>query len=167
MKLYLISYQTHWNTHIDLGRAVVLAANPTEAIQALAVRFNLPMNKSEFNAEVIEDGVMNLSKRSVEHDDAAAPHNLNRMDESEFREYRPPALQYNCQILAIATGDDEWHALKRLAHTVINKCNQQSGQQDKHVTKLMINAEPRVPGHEKLKPMEQVELYKGKGIVRS
>jgi hypothetical protein len=47
---------------------------------------------------------------------------------------------------------------------VINKCNEQSGEQDKHVKRMMIDCEMRVPGHEKMKAMEQVELYRPKNI---
>lgn len=55
--LYLVAYQTHWETHVELARSVVQASDEAEAVQALIRKFNLPTNKTEFKAELIEDGV--------------------------------------------------------------------------------------------------------------
>jgi hypothetical protein len=159
MQLYLVAYQVNSQTRVDIGRAVVLASNEAEANQLVAANLDIPIARTRFNTEVIAVGFMNLSRRSVAPSDDNLPANNFSAPE---REWRSAIIPYNCKILAIASGEDEFHALKRVAHAVINKCHDQSGPQDRHVTRLLMDAEPRMPGHDKLKPLQSVEMYKSK-----
>jgi hypothetical protein len=167
LRLFIVAYQTHFETHVDMGRAVVCADTSEKAMQAVVTKYSLLKQKTKFSVETVDDGIMLLTRRAVARGaepplgrDNAPPH-----APGEERKYAP-TLQYNCQVLAISSGQDEFHALKRLAHTVINRCNEQSGDQDRHVTRLMMTAEPRMPGHDKLKSIEEFGLYKGKGLIR-
>jgi hypothetical protein len=148
MELYLVNYQMHWENHIDIGRAVVQATDEVDASRIAAEKLNIPVKRAQFSTEVISGGFLTMSRRSV----ATPPgngKNISWGDSFDRQSWHSAIIPYNCKILAIADGQDEYHALRRVAHAVINKCNDPKSPQDRHVSKLMLDVNPRMPGHER------------------
>lgn len=144
--MFVVAYQTNWETHVDLGRCVVFAPDQAEATRIVFEKYNLSHKRTRCTVEAVNDGLMLLSKRSITHE-SAVKNNLH-IEPGNWSE-RPLSLPFNCQVLAVVYGEDESHALKRLAHTVINRANEVTSGGDRYVTRLMIQCEARVPGHEK------------------
>jgi hypothetical protein len=137
-ELFDVSYQVDRGTHVELGRAVVLAADRADAERRLALA------GARFTTAPVAGGLLRLEQRVVapqgEYRGGGGPRGFGNGE----REYRPAPLAYNCRILAVAYGVDEDHALKRVGHSVIDHCNGQPGE-GRHVTRLQVEAEPRLP----------------------
>lgn len=160
--MYEVTFQAHFEHTIDLGRVIVGASSQEAAIETALAMLELPPSRAQCQVKRLKSCFYEIERREIDKPD---PRDKFERDRVQLVRADPPILHvYSAQALARIRARSDTHALRLFVQAIQDKCA--TGTTAKNVIGLILDTECIQTEQRALKSMEQVELYKAKGLMR-
>ncbi len=157
MQMYQVSFQTHYENKIDMGKVLICAETAESASDLVIVAMELPRSKTKCESVRIKPSIYKLERREVHKPKGISV--VNGGGDSPMRNYR-------CNASATIRATNEDHAMRRLATSIDERCASDKAMIPNYASSLVLDCE-QIVDQGRMKRLESVELYKGKNLLGS
>lgn len=173
MQMYQVSFQTHYENKIDIGKVLICADSLELSVDLVIAAMDLPRSRTTCESVRIKPSIFKLERREVYKTSVVVGGNPDSgpvvpaaaLSAITSRSHSGSSMNnYRCQGSAVIRAVDEDHALRRFATSIEERCASEKAMIPNYASKLILDCEQLIDqGH--MKRLESVEMYKGKNLV--
>lgn len=149
MQMYEVSFQVHYEDLIDHGKVLVCASNNESATDMVRMLMDLPPSRTVFDCVRIKPSIFTLKRHQA---------NKKAIGQSHNRGLSPTA-KYMISIVSTVRAASETNALRKLAHSLIDRSCSDKAVLDKSIMELEISCD-RQEYRPKPSAVEKQAIYK-------
>jgi hypothetical protein len=141
--MYQVSFQTHYDDRIDIGKVLVCAASNEQASEIVVFALGLPPSKTTVEVSRIKPSLFQLERREIEKDVPGPYHGIpgSALKQNGERPQRDPWERYALTVTSEMRAGSESHAWRKLGNALIARAASPKAMIEKSIVDLDMTCE--------------------------